>query len=94
MASMGDKRMHNRTNIMARAQALWVDSAGMLHEAPAMLEDTSPSGASMRLKESIGVGSKVRIKWRRGQFLGIVRHVKRQESDYMVGIERDEGVTL
>jgi hypothetical protein len=91
---MGDNRIHNRTNVMARAQALWVDSEGTLREAPAILEDTSPGGASMRLKESIRVGSKVRIKWRRGQFLGIVRHVKRQESDYIVGIERDEGVAL
>jgi hypothetical protein len=91
---MGDNRIHNRTNVMARAQALWVDAAGTLREAPAMLEDTSPGGASMRLKESIRVGAKVRIKWRRGQFLGVVRHVKRQESDYIVGIERDEGAAL
>jgi hypothetical protein len=91
---MGDQRMHYRTNIMARAEALWVDSAGTLRIAPAMLEDTSPSGACMRVKEQIRVGSNVRVRWRRGEFLGVVRHVKRQQSEYIVGIERDEGVTL
>jgi hypothetical protein len=48
----------------------------------------------MRVKEQIRVGSNVRVRWRRGEFLGVVRHVKRQQSEYIVGIERDEGVTL
>jgi hypothetical protein len=87
---MGDQRTHHRTNILARAEAIWADSVGTLHVAPAMLEDTSPGGACLRLKEPIRVGSKVRIKWHRGQFCGIVRHVKRQDSDYIVGVERDE----
>ena len=86
---MGDKRMGNRTNIMARAEAMWVDSAGNPHVAPVMLEETSPLGACVRMQEPIRVGSKITVKWQREQFSGTVRHFKRDESDYIVGIARD-----
>jgi hypothetical protein len=74
---------------MARAEALWVDSEGMPHAAPGMLEDTSPGGACMRLKEPVGVGSKITVKWRREQFSGTVRHIKNEEYDFILGIQRD-----
>jgi hypothetical protein len=43
----------------------------------------------LRLSEPIKVGSKVTVKWQREQFSGTVRHCKRQESDYILGIQRD-----
>jgi hypothetical protein len=86
---MWDKRTHPRTNIIARAEATWVDFAGTPRAAIAMLEETSPIGACVRLKEPIRVGSKVTIKWRREQFSGTVKHVKKEKSDYIVGIHRD-----
>jgi hypothetical protein len=89
MALVGDRRRDPRTIIMARAEALWVDSAGMPHAAPGMLEETSPGGACMRLKEPVSVGSKITITWRREQFSGTVRHIKNEEFDFIVGIQRD-----
>ena len=86
---MRDKRAHHRNNILARAEATWVDSAGTPRAAEAMLEETSPIGACVRLKEPIRIGSKVTVKWRREQFSGTVKHVKKDKSDYLVGIHRD-----
>jgi hypothetical protein len=87
---MGDKRLVNRTNILARAEACWLDSRGKPHVAEAMLEETSPHGACLRLNEPIRVGSKVTVKWMREQFSGTVRHSYRHDSRYVLGIERDQ----
>src|SRR5271170_6395194 len=70
MAFVSDRRMDPRTIIMARAEAVWVDSEGTPHMAAGMLEDTSPGGACVRLKEPIMVGSKIAVKWRREQISG------------------------
>ena len=86
---MEDKRLVHRTNIMARAEVAWLDLQGMPHGAVAMLEETSPHGACLRLKESIRVGSRITVRWMREQFSGTVRHSKREESDYILGIQRD-----
>ena len=86
---MGNQRMHQRTSIVARVEVLWVDSAGAQHTAAAMLEDRSLGGVCVRLSESIGVGSKVTIKWHREHFIGTVKHCKSVAYDYLVGIERD-----
>ncbi len=88
---MAEKRLVRRTNIMARAEVSWLDSQGTPHVAEAMLEDTSPHGACLRLKEPVGLGSKITVKWMRDEFSGTVRHYKREGSDYIIGIERDFG---
>jgi hypothetical protein len=89
MKFVGYKRMNPRTGIIARVEALWVDWTGNPRVAPALLEDTSASGACVRLKEPLRVGSKVTIKWRREEFTGTVKHSKKVATDYLVGIERD-----
>ncbi len=88
---MGDKRTHPRTNILARAEASWTDSEGTARVTQAMLEDTSRGGVCVRLKEPIDVGSKITIRWPREQFTGTVKHSKKVDSDYLVGIQRDHG---
>jgi hypothetical protein len=77
---------------MARAEVTWVDSEGTPHVSVGMLEETSPFGACMRLPEPIRVGSGVTVKWRREQFSGTVRHIKKGEPDFIVGIQRDGAV--
>ncbi len=86
---MGDQRLVHRTNIMARAEVAWVDSSGNERMLVGMLEETSPHGACLRVNEPIAVGSKIAVKWRREEFSGIVRHYKRQNSEYIVGIQRE-----
>jgi hypothetical protein len=89
MLCMRDQRKEHRVNILARAEVLWVDSAGISRAVQATLEDTSRNGACLRTKEPIGVGSKITIKWRREEFTGTVRHSQKVASDYILGIRRD-----
>lgn len=86
---MEDQRLAYRTNIMARAEATWIDSFGNNRPLIGMLENTSPHRSCLLASEPIEVGSRVAIKWWREEFLATVRHRKRKESEYLVGIQRD-----
>ena len=74
---------------MACAEVQWEDATGTLHIAHAMLEDISHGGAGIRVRQPIGVGSKLKIKWHKEQFFGIVRHCGREGMEYFVGVQRD-----
>jgi hypothetical protein len=69
---------------MARVDALWEDEAGTPRVAPAKLEDKSPGGLSIRIKERITVGSKVMIHWDSGQFSGSVTYCLLQRGEYVL----------
>jgi hypothetical protein len=75
--------------MMTVIQALWEDETGTPRATPGKLEDTSRGGASIRIKESIGVGSKLILRWHGGQFSGTVRHCLRVGKEYVLGIQRD-----
>ena len=53
------------------------------------MEDTSPSGACIRLKMPIGVGAIVKIKSHREEFSGTTRYCRREGGDYVLGIHRN-----
>jgi hypothetical protein len=74
---------------MARVETLWVDEAGTPHITPAKLEDKSPGGACIRIREEIAVGSTITIQWTRGHLTGAVAYCKRQGGEYVLGIRRD-----
>jgi hypothetical protein len=74
---------------MARVEALWEDETGTPRVAPAKLEDKSPGGLSIRIKERITVGSKVTVHWDRGQFSGSVTYCLLRRGEYVLGIQRD-----
>jgi hypothetical protein len=74
---------------MARAELQWEDPAGTARAAFAMIEDISQSGAGIRLRQPLSVGAKLRVKWHKEQFSGIVRHCHREGMEYVLGIQRD-----
>jgi hypothetical protein len=78
---------------MASVRVCWEDHHGISHNSPARMEDTSPSGACLRLKTSISVGSKVRISWFREKFSGVTRYCRSNGADYVLGIQRDMPMT-
>ena len=82
-------RAETRKVIMARAELQWEDSTGTSRAAHAMLEDISRGGAGIRLRQPIGVGSKLNVKWHKEQFSGIVRHCHREGMEYVLGVQRD-----
>ncbi len=54
------------------------------------MEDTSPSGACIRLKTPIDVGSKLIVKWqRRNSFSAVARNCRKDGRDFLLGVRRD-----
>jgi hypothetical protein len=53
------------------------------------MEDKSLSGACIRVKKPIEVGVRLRIQWRFEQFSGVVKYCRREDWDYVAGIQRD-----
>src|SRR5277367_2458796 len=82
-------RTEKRRNMMALAEVSWQDQSGTYRDIPAKIENTSPSGACIRLKQPVNVGAKLHVRWYREQFSGTSRYCLRQGSDYFLGIHRD-----
>lgn len=72
----------------AVAEVCWEDLTGTANHATATLEDTSASGACIRIKKPITVGSTVTVKWHRGQFSGIARNCRSDGKDFLLGVRR------
>jgi hypothetical protein len=81
--------MEPRTAILAQAEVSWDDRAGVHNGAPARMEDTSRSGACIRVKAQIHVGSRLKVKWHKEQFSGIAKYCRPEGDDYVLGIQRD-----
>jgi len=74
---------------MAVAKVTWEDEGETVHTAPATIEDTSPSGASFRLKIPIRPGSRVEVSWCRDDFSGMTKWCREDQGEYLVGMQRD-----
>jgi hypothetical protein len=68
----------------------WSDK-GEIWSEEAALEDISPTGASLRLREPIPVETKIALHYPKGKYLGKVRHCTFQETGYVIGIAFDNG---
>jgi hypothetical protein len=79
----------HRTAVMTWVEASWEDPGGTLQTVPARMEDKSVSGACIRIKAPIGVGSKLRIQWRFEQFSGTAKYCRSEGKEYLVGVQRD-----
>jgi hypothetical protein len=75
--------------MMALAKVSWEDRAGVSRGASAKIEDTSRSGACIRIGVPIRVGSKLEVAWRDGKFSGITKYCRAEGGDYVLGIQRD-----
>lgn len=86
---MDGRNIEPRTVLWAVAEVSWQDDAGTLFHASASLEDTSLSGACIRLKTPIAVGSRVTVKWYREQFSAIARNCRSDGREFLLGVRRD-----
>jgi len=73
----------------AVAEIIWEDDSGTSFRVPAVLEDTSRSGACVRLKRPLAVGSRITIKWHREQFPAIARNCRTDGGDFLLGVRRE-----
>ena len=78
---------------MARAEVVWEDQPGVWRGSLARIEDTSRSGACIRVSAPISVGARLKIKWHREEFSGIAKYCRRDGGDYVLGIQRETNGT-
>ena len=86
---MDGYNIEQRTAMWAVAEICWEDPSGTPYRAPATLEDTSPSGACIRVKSPIQVGSRLVVKWHREHFAAIARNCRSDGRGYLLGVRRD-----
>ena len=72
----------------AVAEVSWEDQTGKPNHESATLEDTSASGACVRLKSPVHVGSFVTIKWHREQFSAVARNCRADGKEFLLGVRR------
>jgi hypothetical protein len=91
-ADRGDKATSMselRTPVMIFVEAAWQNENGLLQKTRACMEDKSEGGAGLRFKMPIAPGTQVRIQWRFEQFSGIVKYCRKEEREYLVGVQRE-----
>jgi hypothetical protein len=86
---MDGRYIEPRKVMWAVAEITWEDDSGTSFRVPAILEDTSLSGACVRIKRPLTVGLRLVIKWHREQFPGIARNCRRDGADFLLGVRRE-----
>ncbi|MGA9507368.1 MAG: hypothetical protein WBV55_01845 [Candidatus Sulfotelmatobacter sp.] len=81
----------SRIAVMMLVEVSWEGAAGKLLSVPARMEDKSLSGACIRMKKSVEVGAKLRVRGRFEEFSGVVRYCRSEDWDYVVGLQRESG---
>jgi hypothetical protein len=78
--------------MMALVEVSWEDQFGTRHTSSARLEDTSLSGACLRVKVPVAIGSAMRVNSYRERFSGTARYCRTDRRDFVVGIQKDKNV--
>lgn len=89
---MGEVSYEPRTVMWARAEVYWQDEAGSPCVSAAVIEDTSASGACIRLRTPVRIGSQINVKWHRGEFSAVARNCRRDGVDFLLGVRREPHV--
>jgi hypothetical protein len=87
---MGGIRAEPRTALIAQVRVSWEEQDGHHLDTPAKMEDTSHSGACIRIRKPIDVGTRLRVRSYREEFSGIARYCRRDGVDYILGIQRSK----
>ncbi len=90
--SMSAIRTEPRTAMMAVVEVSWEDQFGTRHTSSAKLEDTSPSGACLRVKVPVAIGSAMKVNSYRERFSGTARYCRTDRRDFVVGVQKDKNV--
>jgi hypothetical protein len=78
-----------RSPVMILVEASWEDQNGTLETARACMVNRSVSGTCIRIKEPLGVGTRLTIQWRWEEISGVAKYCRRDGTDYLIGIQRD-----
>lgn len=80
-----------RRRLWAVAEICWQDESGSVVRASATLEDTSASGACIRVRRPLPVGAKIHVKWQREQFSAVAKNCRADGYDFLLGVHREAG---
>lgn len=86
---MDGRELEPRKALWAVAEVSWQDQAGRPSRAPATMEDTSRSGACLRLKAPIQIGSRITVKWHREQFSAVAKNCRSVGKEFLLGVRRE-----
>jgi hypothetical protein len=86
---MDGRYIEPRKVMWAVAEITVEDDNGTSFRVPAILEDTSMSGACIRIKRPLAVGSRLTIKWHREQFPAITRNCRKEGGEFLLGVRRE-----
>lgn len=88
---MQERRSEVRLLCADLVQVSWKDQKGKRHQASALLEDISVSGACIQTEVPVPIGAVVRWRTPKKDFQGFVRYCEYREIGYFAGVEFDSG---
>ncbi len=86
---MDGQYIEPRTVLWAAAEISWQDAKGANYRVPGTLEDTSLSGACIRVQRPFTIGSRITIKWHREQFAAVARNCRSDGHGFLLGVRRE-----
>jgi len=88
---MIDRRFDVRVPVADTVLLSWTDQTGQEQQGPADMGDISRSGASVRAKHPVKVGTKRSLVYQDQELVGKVRSCISGPTGYVVGIEFADG---
>ena len=88
---MNDRRFDVRIPCEDSVRLSWMDHTGETLQDSAHLADISRSGASVRSRQPVKVGTTLSFRYQDQEFVSKVRHCVLAPSGYVLGIEFEEG---
>ena len=89
MHGMDGREIEPRVAMWARAEVSWNDAQGVCCRAPATLENTSQSGACLRVRQPFEIGSRLTVRWYREQFCAVARNCHSDGHEFVLGVRRE-----
>lgn len=89
MHGMDGREIEPRVAMWARAEVSWNDARGVSCRLPATLENTSQSGACLRVKRPFEIGSRLTVRWYREQFCAVARNCHSDGHEFVLGVRRE-----
>jgi hypothetical protein len=87
---MSRRRVQPRKASICRVTVFCEDQTGFPIQQRGLLEDRSLSGIGISVPERIAIGTKVRVRGRARELLGIVRYCRVKGAEYLVGVRLDD----
>lgn len=86
---MDHVRIEPRESIMYRVGISWEDVNGGEKNHEGMLEDKSPSGAGIFVRDAIAAGTRIKVREKNNERAGVVRYCRPDQTGFFIGVKYD-----